>query len=153
MDSPDLWRWIWLVGAAAFAIGEIITPGFFMLPFAIGAGVAAVLAFAGTSLAVQWVVFVGVSLACFLALRPIARRLDKNESTDGIGSKRLIGEMATVVEDIGGFGEVGMVRVGREEWRAESGDQTPISNGTRVRVTEVTGTRVVVLPSQPSQPS
>ena len=90
-----------------------------------------------------------VSIACFLALRPIARRLDKQDSTDGIGSKRLIGEMATVTEEIGGAGEVGMVRVGREEWRAESGSETPIPPGTRVRVGDVTGTRVVVFVDSP----
>ncbi len=146
MDSPDLWRWIWLVAAAVFAIGEITTPGFFMLPFAIGAGIAAVLAFLGLNLTVQWVVFVVVSVTCFLALRPIAKRLDRSESTDGIGSKRLIGELATVVEPIGGAGEVGLVRVEREEWRAESGPKSPIAVGERVKVSEVVGTRVIVFP-------
>lgn len=146
MDSSELWRWIWLVAAAVFAIGEITTPGFFMLPFAIGAGAAALLAFFGATLTVQWVVFVSLSTVCFLALRPIARRLDREESTDGIGSKRLIGELATVVEAIGGPGEVGLVRVEREEWRAESGTRSPIAEGDRVRVAEVVGTRVVVFP-------
>ena len=56
-----------MVGAVLFAAGEIITPGFFMLTFAIGASAAAILAFAGMSLTVQWVVFVVVSIACFLA--------------------------------------------------------------------------------------
>ena len=146
MNSPEVWRWIWLVATALFAIGEIMTPGFFMLPFAIGAGTAAVLAFFGATLTVQWVVFVAVSVTCFLALRPIARRLDREESADGTGSRRLIGEAATVIEAIGGPGDVGLVRVEREEWRAESGTKSPIEVGARVRVTEVTGTRVVVFP-------
>jgi len=36
------------------------------------------------------------------------------------------------------------VRVGREEWRAESTDGSPIPTGSQVRVADVRGTRVVV---------
>ena len=46
MDSPEQWRWLWLVAAAVFAIGEMATPGsFFLAPFAVGAFVASLLAF------------------------------------------------------------------------------------------------------------
>ena len=46
MDSPEDWRWVWIIATAVFAIGELTSPGsFFMLPFAIGALVATVLAF------------------------------------------------------------------------------------------------------------
>ena len=38
MDDPEVWRWIWLVAAVLFAIGEMGSPGsFFLLPFAAGA--------------------------------------------------------------------------------------------------------------------
>lgn len=64
MESPDTWRWIWLVATALFAAGEIITTGFFLLPFAVGALVATLLAFAGVSVAIQWITFVAVSATC-----------------------------------------------------------------------------------------
>ena len=42
--EPELWRWIWLGAAAVFLLGEvIIAGGVFMLPFAGGAIVAAIL--------------------------------------------------------------------------------------------------------------
>lgn len=151
MDSPELWRWIWLVTAAVFAAGEIATAGFFMLPFAIGAAVASVLGFAGVEVAVQWVAFALVSGAGFLALRPVARRLDLDEPTEGIGSRRLIGEPATVIDAIPGSDDLGLVRVHREEWRAQSGDGSPIDAGAHVKVVEVRGTRVIVFPD-PSGP-
>lgn len=147
MDDPEQWRWIWMVAAFVFLVGEMLSPGsFFLLPFAVGAGLAAILAFAGVDLVWQWVAFVGVSGAFVAGLRPLARRLDPGAAADGIGARRLIGEVGTILEAIDETGDEGRARVQREEWRAESVDGTPIAEGTRVRVVEVRGTRVVVWP-------
>jgi membrane protein implicated in regulation of membrane protease activity len=146
MDSPEQWRWIWLVGAFLFALAEMGSPGsFFMLPFAVGALVAAVLAFADVGLAAQWIAFIGISVASLAALRPLARRLDLADDDRGVGSRRLIGQSAVVLQEIPGRHELGLVRVHREEWRAESLDGSPIPPGTTVKVAEVAGTRVLVL--------
>jgi membrane protein implicated in regulation of membrane protease activity len=147
MDDPDGWQWVWLWAALFFALGEIATPvTFFMLPFAVGALLAALMAFLDIGLVVEWAAFVIGSLAAFLALRPLARRLDRQGHDDGIGARRLLGQEAMVLEDIPGSGDVGLglVRVGREEWRAESTDGRPIASGAQVRVADVRGTRVVV---------
>jgi membrane protein implicated in regulation of membrane protease activity len=145
MDTPEEWRWVWLIATAVFAIGEMATPGsFFLAPFALGAFVASILAFAGVSVGVEWVVFLAVSIATLVALRPVARRLDRNALDHGVGARRLVGSRATVVEDIPGDAELGMVRVDREKWRAQSTDGAPIPAGTIVRVAEVQGTRVIV---------
>lgn len=151
MESPETWRWIWLVTALVFAVGEMSTAGtFFLLPFAIGAAIASFLAFLGVSVTIEWVVFVGVSAGCFLAFRPLARRLDRDESAEGIGAKRLIGQEASVLEPIGAD-DLGLIRVHREEWRAESADGIPIEAGRKVRVVELRGTRCVVHPIGPDQ--
>ena len=147
MDDPDLWLWIWLAAAVFFGVGEIIVAGsFFMLPFAAGAALAALAAAFGGPLVLQWLLFVGVSLGSFLALRPIAKRLDAADPVDGIGARRLIGEQARVVDAIPEGGELGMAIIGREQWRVESVDQSAIPAGTLVRVVEVRGTRAVVVP-------
>jgi membrane protein implicated in regulation of membrane protease activity len=131
----------------------MFSPGsFFLLPFAIGAGVAAILAFADQDPLWQWVAFVGTSVAFFAALRPLARRLDVDTPTAGIGARRLIGEVGTVIEAIDGHGDTGQVRIHREEWGAVSVDDTAIDTGTRVRVVEVKGTRVVVWPVDTADP-
>ncbi len=151
MESPETWSWIWLVAAVVFAVGEMSSPGsFFLLPFAIGAAVASFLAFLGVSVTIEWVVFVLVSGGCFLAFRPLARRLDRDESAEGIGAKRLIGQEASVLQPIG-QDELGLIRVHREEWRAESADGVPIEAGQKVRVVEVRGTRCLVHPVGPDQ--
>lgn len=144
MDDPEQWRWIWLGAAVIFGIGEMTSPGsFFLAPFAVGAVVAAVLAFAEVAVVGEWAAFLAISVGAFVALRPLARRLDAQGSADGIGARRLIGRPATVIEDIAA-GTTGMVRVDREEWRAESQGHEPIPAGTKVRIAEVEGTRVIV---------
>ena len=146
MDEPETWRWVWVAVATAFAIAAIAVSGtFFLAPFAAGAVVAAVLAFAGIGIGVEWLAFVAVSAGSFAALRPLARRLDLSEPTEGIGAKRLIGQQAVVLQAIPPGGtELGLVRVHREEWRAETVDGSGAEAGEVVRVVDQRGTRLVV---------
>lgn len=150
METPEDWRWVWLIAGAVFAVGEMLTPGsFFLAPLAVGALVAAVLAFAGVSVAIEWVVFIVVSIITLRLLRPLARRLDRDALDEGVGSRRLVGTRATVLQAIPGNHELGLVRVDREEWRAQSTDGSPIAEGATVRVADVQGTRVIVVSETP----
>jgi membrane protein implicated in regulation of membrane protease activity len=145
MRDAESWRWLWLTATFVFAVGEILTPGsFVLLPFAIGALLATALSFAGVSAAATWLVFIVASVIGLFALRPVARRLDVNAQDEGIGARRLVGQEATVLRPIPGRGELGLVRVGREEWRADSTTGDPIPEGVMCRVADVQGTHVVV---------
>lgn len=147
MDDPELWRWIWLIAAATFTAGEMAVAGtFFLAPFAVGAAVATVLAFVGVPVVVQWLAFVVVSGGTFAAFRPLARRLDEKTPTQTVGSTRLVSRAATVLEDIPAHG-IGLVRVDREEWRAESQHGHAVEAGARVTILEVRGTRLIVAPA------
>jgi membrane protein implicated in regulation of membrane protease activity len=148
MSSPDTWRWVFLVLAVAFTVGEIALAGtFFLLPFAAGAGVAALVGFLGASVGVLWLVFVVVSAAASSVLWPLRRRLDSRNPRSEIGANRWVGRQAYVLRDIPGTsGETGLVRLDREEWRAESLVGVPIAAGSTVLVSRVDGTRLVVLP-------
>jgi membrane protein implicated in regulation of membrane protease activity len=144
MDEPESWRWIWLGAAVLFGLGEMATPGaFFLAPFAIGAVVASALAFADVPLAGEWAAFVGISIASLVALRPLARRLDRHGGSDGIGSRRLIGKEGMVLEAIEP-GRSGLVRIGSEEWRADTAERSTVPVDAFVKVTHVEGTRVIV---------
>jgi inner membrane protein len=146
VGEDEIWQWIWLFAAAAGILGEIATAGtFVLLPFGIGAAVACVLAFLDVNVAVQWIAFLAISFGGFAATRPLVRRLDAKYSTDGIGASRWIGQPAVVLGAIPeGADETGLVRVGREEWRAQAHNGRAIGEGTRVKVLRVTGTRLVV---------
>lgn len=146
MDSPDTWRWIWLAVAVAFGVGEMLTAGsFFLAPFAIAAIVAMILAFFDVALGWQWFAFLAVAAVTFLALRPLARRLDRDYGATDVGAQRWSDRSATVLRAISeGNGAMGLVRVDREEWRAQSADGHAIPEGSQVRVLRAEGTRVVV---------
>lgn len=148
VDDPELWRWIWLGAVGVFAVGEMLIAGsFFLAPFAIGAVAATIAAFAGGSIALQWLLFVVVSIAGAIGLVPLRRRLDRNEAQDGIGSRRLIGQSAVVLAAIeAGPTGTGTVRIGREEWRAVSDDGAALDADMVVTVVDVRGTAVVVRP-------
>lgn len=148
LSSAETWRWIWLVAAAGFAIGELLVAGtFFLLSFAIGAVLATAVGFAGGGVVVQWAVFVAASGASVGVLYPLGRRLDRRHPTPQVGAHRWEGRIATVLQDIpAGLHETGAVRVDREEWRAESTNGSPVPAGTRVVVARVAGTRLVVIP-------
>lgn len=143
MDDPNVWRWIWLVTAAVLAVGEMATLGLYLLPFAAGALVAAILAFAGVAVIWELVAFAAVSLVAFLALRPLAHYLDRSVPDHGVGARRLIGQPATVIADIALDG-VGMIQAGGEQWRATSIGGTAITAGTQVVVRKIEGTRAHV---------
>ena len=66
---------LWLIAAVAFGVGEALTLGFVLGPFALGALVAAIVSGLGGGLLVAGIVFLVVSAAAFLGRRPIARRL------------------------------------------------------------------------------
>jgi membrane protein implicated in regulation of membrane protease activity len=147
-SSPDTWRWVFLVMAVGFTVGELAVAGsFFLLPFGAGALVAALLSFAGLGVALAWLAFVVVSAVASAVLWPLGRRLDRRSPHQPIGATRWVGREAQVIRDIpGAKGETGLVRLEREEWRAESMLGLPIAAGSTVLVSRVDGTRLIVLP-------
>lgn len=141
MDN-EMWRWIW-VGAAVFlSFAEIVTAGFFMLPFAGGALVAAILAWSGVSPVVQLVVFIVVSLVVLVGLQRFVRRSDEHQPR--VGATRFIGQHAVVLERIDRH-STGRVKMDTELWRAST-EGDPIEEGTEVRIVDVRGARLVVEP-------
>jgi membrane protein implicated in regulation of membrane protease activity len=141
--DEELWRWIWLGAAVVFGLGEIVTAGFFLLPFAAGAAVAALLAFLDVDPVVQGVVFLVFSVLALIALRRFADRSTGEQHP--VGANRFVGEAAVATGRIDRVGNQGRVRMGTEVWRATT-DGPAIETGAEVRVVGVRGTRLVVQP-------
>ena len=64
----------------------------------------------------------------------------------------LVGQEVLTLDVVGGLDRVGHVRLAGERWRAVSGDDAPIPPGTRVLVTAVQGTTLIVWPIDSSLP-
>lgn len=146
----DAWPWIWLVAAVAFALLELTVVGgsFVILPWAISAFAASILAFYDVSIEIQWAVFVFGGLLLFAVLYRWAQHFMKNQSTDpGVGAERLTGLIGTVTVPIEptDSDRKGRVTVEGEIWGVVDPARA-FSQGERVRITGVRGTRVVVEP-------
>jgi membrane protein implicated in regulation of membrane protease activity len=136
------WVW-WIVVAAAFGAGEMLTGGFFLAPFALGAfgGVIAGLAGAGT--AIQIAIFLVASVAASGIVRPIARRHVTMPPQIRTGTAALIGSPAMVLEQVGAHH--GSVRIGGEVWSARAYlEEEVIEPGTQVQVVEIRGATALV---------
>ena len=136
------WVW-WMIAAGVLAVGEIATLGFFLGPVAVAAVTAAIVALIGGGLAAQWIVFIAVSLASLLVLRPIARRHLRTPGQLRTGTAALVGRDAIVLERVDRDG--GQVKLAGEVWSARSyDDDESFEAGSRVEVMKIDGATALV---------
>ncbi len=140
----DVWSWGWLILGAVLLVGEIVTAGFFLLVFGIGALGSFLVAVLGGSVLWQWITFLVVSTLAFAFSRRFAEKVNKGPEDYGVGAERYTGDRAWVIETIDAAAATGMVRIDREEWRADSSDNSVIQAETWTEIVRVDGTRMVV---------
>ncbi|HEU4976861.1 MAG TPA: NfeD family protein [Baekduia sp.] len=142
----DAWL-AWLIAGVAAAVGEILTTGFFLGPFAIGAFAAMLAALVGAGAAIQVVVFAVLTLAAFALVRPVARRHLYQPPQIRTGTAALVGRGAVVVERIDNDAGLGRVRIDGDVWTARAFDEDAvIEAGARVQVIEIRGATALVAP-------
>jgi membrane protein implicated in regulation of membrane protease activity len=136
---------LWVIAAGLLGIGEMLTMGFFLAPFAVGAGAAAVVDAAGAGELASWIVFVAISVSTLLVVRPIARSHLKVPPQIRTGSAALIGKHAIVLERIANHEGVGCVKIDGEVWTARAfDDDQVIEQGKRVDIIEIRGATALV---------
>ncbi len=138
----DTMVYMWLSIAVCFLIFEVGHPGlFFFLSFSCGAVCAAALSYGECGLTWQIIGFL-ISAACSLL---IMRSLFLSNAQSGTPTNvyALQGKHAVVTRAIPAHG-VGSVKVGGEEWTAESLHNEAYAVGTRVTIIRVQGARVIV---------
>lgn len=141
---------VWLIIAAIFIGAEVLTPGFFLLWFGVGALVAMLLALFGvTSLTAQVVVFLLVSVALLVASRTIFERflLRSSSSSPALrtGIETIIGQVGTVVEPSRGGLNEAAVRVYGSVWTAFPVEgEKPLAEGENVTIERIEGNTVYV---------
>jgi membrane protein implicated in regulation of membrane protease activity len=142
----DAWI-IWLIAGVFAAVGEMLTLGFFLAPFAVGAFGAMLAALAGGGGVIQVIVFAALTLACFALVRPIATRHLHTPPRIRTGTAALVGKSGIVLDRIANDEGVGSVRLDGEVWTARSYDEhVVIEAGTKVQVVEISGATALVAP-------
>src|ERR1700758_1955540 len=137
---------LWVIAAGVFAVGEMLTTGFFLAPFALGAVLAAIVDVVGAGETAAWVVFVVASVMTLAVLRPVARSHMRQPPQMRTGAAALIGRQAIVLERIANNEGVGCVRIDGEVWTARSYDDSEVIDaGERVEVVEIRGATAMVM--------
>ena len=143
--SSNLWL-IWIIISILCLILELSSGDFFILCFAIGAAVAAIIAGCGLSLTWQIIIFAIVSALSLLLVRPaLLKKLHKPHRERLSNAEALIGQTGRVSEEIDANG-YGRVAIDGDDWKARSSDGSAIEKGTRVRVVKMDSIILTVKP-------
>ena len=131
--ATHLWQ-MWILVTIACLIIELTNGDFFIMCFAIGAALTAIIAACGLGFYGQLVVFAICSVLCIFFVRPFALkyihagRKDRPSNADALMGR--IGRVSqTIVE--GGHGRVA---IDGDDWKAVSADGTAIGQDEKVRV-------------------
>ena len=136
---------IWLGLVVLFLIAEGATVSLVSLWFAAGAVIAMFAALLGAGPWLQMGLFLAVSGALLLMLRPLVRRFLVPKITP-TNVDSLVGTTGLVTEAIDNVTAAGQVKLGAMEWTARSttGEDIPVS--TLVRVDRIEGVKAFVTP-------
>ena len=141
--ADDVMTVIWIAAIVIFGIAEAATAGLVSIWFVGGAGAALIAAVFGGALWLQFVLFLGVSVALLAATRPLARRmLDKTITPTN--ADRVLRHTARVTETVDNERPSGAVYIDGKTWTARSEDGTVIAEDKLVEVVRMEGVKLFV---------
>ena len=143
--TSNLWL-IWVIVSILCLILELSSGDFFILCFAIGAAVAAIVAGCGMSLTWQIISFAVISALSLLLVRPaLIKKLHKPNRERLSNADAIVGQVGRVSESIeaGGYGRVA---IDGDDWKSTSVGGVAIEKGTRVRVVKMDSIILTVEP-------
>lgn len=136
---------VWLTLMVVFVLLEAGTVSMVSIWFAVGALAAMVASLLSAPLWLQIVLFVAISTALLLALRPFVRKF-LNPRLTKTNVDAIIGTEGFVTETIDNLAAAGRAKIGHMEWAARSSSGEKLEPGTRVQVDRVEGVKVFVTP-------
>ena len=140
-------QYMWIVWLAIFVIMIIVEasgPALVSIWFSIGALLALIVSFIPeVSWWIEIIVFLVVSTACLIALRPICKRYFKR-NTLNTNVDSFVGKRGYVIEDIESL-KPGAVKIGDVSWTAVPADnKEKILENEVIEVVAVNGNKLVV---------
>ena len=131
--TSNLWQ-LWTVLAVGCLIMELVSGGFFIICFSVGAVAAALTTLIG-GLGLQVFAFVVFSALSIFLVRPFALKyLHDDKPAPVSNADAIIGRIGRVSETITA-GHFGRVAIDGDDWKAEApGCREDIAEGARVRV-------------------
>lgn len=136
-----MWQ-IWLIIAGLFFIGEIITVGFLIFWFGVGALLAMIVSFFTSNIIIQTSVFVISSAILLFATKPFVKKFVDVKPTK-TNAYSIIGKKALVIKEINSH-SVGQIKIKGEVWSAEAENDETIEEGSEVEIVQIKGVKAIV---------
>ena len=138
-----MWKF-WLILSGIFLIIEIISVGFLVFWFSIGALIAMIASFFIPNAIAQIAIFVISSTILLFATKPLVKKILPGDVKTN--SYSIIGKIAKVTIDIEPVDGKGQIKIGSEAWSAKSVDDTFIAKDTEVEILKIDGVKAIVKP-------
>lgn len=140
----EAWH-LWIIAGFILLIVEVFTPAFVMAVFGLACFFAAPFAGYGCSLTLQLIVFGVVSAVLMFSIRPLVLKgLCRSASPYKSNVDALAGQTGCVIEAIHPATKTGRVKIGGEDWRAVTVDESDIEAGQKVLIKGIEGNKVLV---------
>lgn len=140
-----MWQ-IWLIIAGICLIIEIITTGFLVFWFSIGALLAMITSLFTNNITIQTTIFIISSTILIFATKPFLKKFAKHDDSVKTNVYSIIGKTAIVTTDIDSVNGTGQIKVDGELWSAIGEKELNIPKGTKVEIKEIKGVKVIVSP-------
>lgn len=138
-----MWQ-IWLIIAGLFFIGEIITVGFLVFWFGVGAIIAMIVSLFTSNVIIQTATFIISSTTLLFVTKPFVKKFVdvKPIKTNAFS---IIEKKALVIKEINSH-SVGQIKINGEVWSAEAENDETIIEGSEVEIVKINGVKAIVKP-------
>ena len=140
-----MWQ-IWLIIAGVCLIIEIITTGFLVFWFSLGALLAMIVSLFTENIIIQTTLFIISSTILIFATKPFLKKFAKHDESVKTNVYSIIGKTGIVTTDIDSINGTGQIKVDGEIWSAIGEKELTISKGTEVEIKEIKGVKAIVSP-------
>lgn len=141
-----MWQ-IWLIIAGVCFVIEMMTAGFLVFWFGIGALLTMLVSFVLDNLVLQTCIFIISSTSLIFLTKPLVKKLYKSEKKVATNAYSIIGKKGVVTQDINETHGVGQIKVAGEVWSAKTSDGSIIEKGTQIEIVKIDGVKAVVEPT------
>lgn len=139
--------YIWLIIAGICFLIEMMTVGFFIFWFGIGALITMIASlFCPNNILLQAIIFLVSSVILLFLTKPLVDRFTKKDKKVETNAYSIIGKKGIVIQDINNTLGVGQIKISNEIWSAKTEDETTLEKGTEIKIINIDGVKAVVEP-------
>ena len=141
-----MWH-IWLIIAGVCFVIEMMTAGFLVFWFGVGALLTMIVSLIVDNIILQTCIFIVSSTLLIFLTKPLVKKLYKSNKKVETNVYSIIGKKGIVTQDINETHGVGQIKVAGEVWSAKTTDGSTIEKGTQIEIIKIDGVKAVVEPT------